>query len=80
MPILAATSESPEYAESIKSFDSAKSNGAKSTGFKAGSSRRRGSRSRGSSLSHHSVDTDDRPHARRDADWGIGDDAKMSLE
>lgn len=68
----------PEYAESVKSIKSVDST--KSSGFKPGSIRRRGSRSRGSSLSHHSVDDDDRPHTRREADWGIGDDAKMSLE
>lgn len=66
----------PEYAESVKSMKSIDS--AKSSGFRPGSIRRRGSKSRGSSLSHAS--DDDRPHTRREADWGIGDDARMGLE
>lgn len=69
----------PEYAESVRSFNSANSaSSAKSSGFRVGSMRRRGSKSRGSSLSI--TNEDDRPHTRREADWGIGDDAKMSLE
>ena len=63
-----------DYAESIRSFES------KSSSFKAGSLRRRkGSRSRASSLSVKSVD-DDRPHTAKQADWGIGDEARMGLE
>lgn len=69
----------PEYAESVKSFNSANSaTSGKGSSLRAGSVRKRGSKSRGSSLS---IDPDDdRPHTRREADWGIGDDAKMSLE
>jgi len=69
-----AISESPPaYAESIKSVNSTKS-----SGFRPGSVKRRGSRSRGSSLSLAS--DDDRPLTRREADWGIGDEARMGLE
>jgi len=63
-----------DYAESIRSFES------KSSSFKAGSLRRRkGSRSRASSLSVKSED-EDRPHTAKQADWGIGDEARMGLE
>lgn len=75
--------EPPEYAESIKSINSAKST--TSSGFRAGSVRRRGSKSRGSrgssmSASAKANNEGERPHTAREADWGIGDDARMGLE
>lgn len=67
----------PNYAESINSTKSS----AQSSGFRTESVRRRGGRngSRRSSLSYAGSD-DDRPPSSRQADWGIGDDARMGLE
>jgi len=63
-----------DYAESIRSFES------KSSSFKAGSLRkRRSSRSRANSLSVKSED-EERPRTAKQADWGIGDEARMGLE
>lgn len=64
--------EPPEYASSFKSDDTS----SRSSGFNSGSHRE--SRSRRSTLT--SASDEERPATAKDADWGIGDDARMGLE
>ena len=70
----------PEYAESVRSV---KSTNSKSSGFRPGSLRRRGTAgtaSQTSSLSLREGSDENEPPRRREADWGIGDEARMGLE
>jgi hypothetical protein len=76
----------PEYTDKISIKDSIKSDKSKSdnasiksstNSAKPGVRRRRGT---GSSYSISLASDDDRPEAVREADWGIGDDARMGLE
>ncbi|RDW71762.1 hypothetical protein BP5796_07796 [Coleophoma crateriformis] len=63
----------PEYADSVGS--------SRGSGFRSGSMRRRAKDgSRRSSMSTGFQSDDDRPPTSRQADWGIGDDARMGLE
>jgi hypothetical protein len=81
----------PEYTDKISIKDSSKSDKSKSDKSKSdnastksstnsarpGARRRRGT---GSSYSISLASDDDRPEQVREADWGIGDDARMGLE
>ena len=82
-PAAPSTSENPpEYAESVRSFDSTKSvksaQSARSSGFRPDSLKRSSLKSRTSSFTGGS--DEERPHRPQQTDWGIGDDARMGLE
>jgi hypothetical protein len=69
----------PEYADSVKSTNSKDSS--KVSDIKPGSIRRRGTAgSARSSLSLKTGSDDERTPRPREADWGIGDDARSFME
>ena len=62
--------------KSVHSKGSSLGSGGEVTGIGRGSLRRRGT----GASSVAGGGEDDRPHRVTDADWGIGDDARMGLE